>query len=114
LRFASSTLTEIEFGECKCIRAANNGVLSKVLDFETKLEVTSIAKGTLLPKSLRVITDGASVFGVGPQVPQLVVWQSPHVPPTLPIMFSNVCVQLSSLQKGVALGAHREPLFDLK
>ena len=48
LCFASSTLTEIEFGERKCIRAANKGVLSKVLDFETKLEVTSIAKRNAL------------------------------------------------------------------
>src|ERR1700751_5945454 len=68
------------------------------------------ATRTVFPQSLRVITDGASLFDTGPHVPQLVVWQSPHVLPKLPITLSKLCIETSPLKKPRFEGTHRRCL----
>lgn len=64
------------------------------------------AAKTPLPKSLRVSTDGASLFfATGPHVPQLVVWQSPQVLPMLPITLNEFCIGNPPLKKRSFAGA---------
>jgi len=53
LRFIP-TLAESSFGECKCIRAANKGVLSKVLDFVMERTIGNVEATITLRTGLLV------------------------------------------------------------